>query len=381
MNSDCMECRKKQWEYSVCGKVGTCAYFLSTSLSLSAQLLFQQLGLALLSCQSQLSAVLLRALWTHHSLPWSQPILPWLLLGHSVVGHRKGSVPADHYAHISQSLKIRHTETVETRQIRSSASVPNPLYWALPWWLTSSYCFEVKIEAAEAQDNGPWLPRRELRAVWKRGWRPWSPAQRRTWQCTGQRRTVVPPGLNGAFKVLCQQHCAATQHSQKGWLCSWGTWKAHVQAAKQLLRTEHQPVLFIKYMLTKKIGINFVHIKKIQFQFFLLHNLGTWASVRMRGQRMMALSTPLSLWHQKEMKQMESKKPNTFRKVSKWSKQTLWFCFTHTFQRSVTFPNTLCPFLMPINQLCLALCFDRSRNKKIFSELHFLSLPIKFWTH
>lgn len=137
----------------------------------------------------------------------------------------------------------------------------------------------MRTETAEAQNSAPWLSRRELRAVWNRGWRPWSPAQKRMWQCTGQRRAVVPPGLNGAFKLLGQQHCAATQHSQKGWVCSWGTWKAHVQAAKQLLHTEHQLVLFIKCMLTEKIGINFVHIKKIQFQFFLLHNLGTWASV------------------------------------------------------------------------------------------------------
>lgn len=97
--------------------------------------------LALLSCHSQLSAVLLRALRTHRSLPCSQSILPRLLLGNSAVGDRKGGVPVAHYAHTSQPLKIRRTKAVEPRQSRNSVSVPSPLCWALPWWLTSSNHF------------------------------------------------------------------------------------------------------------------------------------------------------------------------------------------------------------------------------------------------
>lgn len=62
--------------------------------------------------------------------------------------------------------------------------------------------------------------------------------------------------------------------------------------------------------------------------------------------------------------QWSQRKRATFRKVSKWSKQTLWFCFTHTFERIVIFPNTVCRFLMPINWLVLALYFPRSRNQK-----------------
>lgn len=91
------------------------------------------------------------------------------------------------------------------------------------------------------------------------------------------------------------------------------------QAAKQLLHSEYQPTLFIKCMLKKRVGINFVHIKKTQFQFFLLHNLGTQASVikQCARQRMIALSTPLSLWHQREMEQMESKKPNNIQESIK----------------------------------------------------------------
>lgn len=63
--------------------------------------------LALLSWQSQLSAVLLRALQIHRSLPCSQSIFSWLLLGNSVIGDRKGGGPVDPYAHTSQSLKIQ----------------------------------------------------------------------------------------------------------------------------------------------------------------------------------------------------------------------------------------------------------------------------------
>lgn len=145
MNSDCRGCRKKQWEYSVYGRVGTMrAHFPSTFLFLLEKPSYfsSSCVLALLSCQRQLLAVLLRALWTHGSLPWLQSILPWLLLGNSVVGDRKGGVPAEHCAHTSQSLKIRHTETTEPRQRSSSAFVPNPLYRALPWWLTCSYHFD-----------------------------------------------------------------------------------------------------------------------------------------------------------------------------------------------------------------------------------------------
>lgn len=36
----------------------------------------------------------------------------------------------------------------------------------------------------------------------------------------------------------------------------------------------------------------------------------------------------------------------------------------YTYFSKCYIPNTLCPFLMPINQFCLALFFDRSRNKK-----------------
>lgn len=99
--------------------------------------------------------------------------------------------------------------------------------------------------------------------------------------------------------------------------------KAHVQTAQQLphyeLHSEHQVILFTNCTLTKNVGVNFIRIKKTRFQFFLLHNWGTWASVikQCAGWRMLALSTSFSLWHQRETERIESKKPNNIQESTK----------------------------------------------------------------
>lgn len=118
-----MGCRKKRRIFSVWGSMDNVCIFPFYLPFLVTQLLFQQLDACPALCPSQLPALLVRACWTHCSQPCSQSIFPWLLLGNSVVRDRKGDVPVD-YAHRSQPLKIRHTETAEPMQSRNSAACP-----------------------------------------------------------------------------------------------------------------------------------------------------------------------------------------------------------------------------------------------------------------
>lgn len=227
-------------------------------------------------------------------------------------GHTHPSCP--------KKWKSRHTRAAEPRQVGNSASVlPFGLGAALTadWYPLFGLIWELKLQKHRTVVHGflgesPQLPETgagDLSIQPREG-------------CGNALAREVQLSHQALVWIQHETCCAAALGS---YTALSGVLLGNVKStctgttAAATLRTVHQPILFINCTLTKKVGINFVHVKKTQSQFFLLHNLGTWASAikQCARQRMVALSTPFSLWHQREMEQTDPKKLNNIQESIK----------------------------------------------------------------
>lgn len=163
MNSDCMGYRKNSENIQWTGEMGQCGHFFpSTSLSLSSQLLFQQLG----PCPALLAKPAVSSVAQGTPAPLPPPLFtahsPTAVTGKFSNRGGKGGGPVDN---LSMHLRIYIPVTERswnpgTQRLQSPGKPVTlllgcPLDWALPCLLTSSHRCD-RYENWSCRDVGRW---------------------------------------------------------------------------------------------------------------------------------------------------------------------------------------------------------------------------------